>query len=167
MTENGTTRCAMHPDVETNLRCGKCGKPICPKCMVETPVGARCPDCARLYKLPTFRISGTYYLRAAGTALGMAIVTGLVWGLIEWIIPFFYLGLILAGGVGYAIGEVVSLSVNRKRGRSLAVVGGIAVVISYLVNIFTLGGLPFGPLRIIIDLLAIGIGIYVAVNRLR
>jgi hypothetical protein len=167
MTENGTTRCAAHPDVETNLRCGKCGKPICPKCMVETPVGARCPECARLYKLPTFRISGIYYLRAAGTALGMAIVTGFVWGLIDWMISFFYLGLILAAGVGYAIGEAVSLSVNRKRGRSLAIVGSIAVVISYLVNIFTFGGLPFGPLRIIIDLLAIGIGIYVAVNRLR
>ncbi len=167
MTEDGTTRCATHPDIETNLRCGKCGKPICPKCMVETPVGARCPDCARLYKIPTFRISGIYYLRAAGTALGMAIVAGLVWGLIDWIIPFFYLGLILAAAVGYVIGEMVSLSVNRKRGRSLAVVGGIAVVISYLVNIFTFGGLPFGPLRIIIDLLAIGIGIYVAVNRLR
>jgi hypothetical protein len=41
------------------------------------------------------------------------------------------------------------------------------VVISYLVNIFIFGGLPSGVLRIVIDLLAIGIGVYVAVNRLR
>lgn len=167
MTESDSTRCATHPDVETNLRCGKCGKPICPRCMVQTPVGARCRECARLYKLPTFRISTGYYLRAAGTALGMAIVTGLAWGAIDRVMPFFYLGLILAAGVGYAIGEVVSLSVNRKSSRGLAVVGSLAVVISYLVNILSFGGLPFGPLRIIIDLVAIGIGIYVAVNRLR
>jgi len=57
-------KCATHPQVETNLRCGKCGKLICPKCMIQTPVGARCLDCARLYKLPTYQVSTKYYLRA-------------------------------------------------------------------------------------------------------
>jgi hypothetical protein len=160
-------RCATHPEVETNLRCGKCGKPICPRCMVQTPVGARCRECAKLSKLPTYRISTIYYLRAVGTALVMAIVCGIIWGIINGIILFFYLDLILAGAAGYAIGEVVSLSVNRKRGRWLAVAGGIAVVISYLVNIFSFGIIPFGLFRIVFDLVAIGIGIYVAVTRLR
>ena len=120
-------QCAIHPDVETNLRCGKCGKPICPKCLVQTPVGARCPDCAKLYKLPTFRVTTRYYLRAAGTALGMAIACGLIWGLIIGSFHIVYLNFLLAPGVGYAIGEVVSLSVNRKRGTSLAVIAGIGV----------------------------------------
>ena len=118
-------------------------------------------------KLPTFRISGGYYLKGAGAALGISVATGLAWGAIDSVMPFFYLGLILAGAVGYAIGEVVSLSVNRKRGRWLAVFGGTAVAISYLVNIFTFGGLPSTGLRIFIDLLAIGIGIFIAVSRLR
>ena len=160
-------RCATHPEIETNLRCGKCGHPICPRCLVQTPVGARCQDCAKLYKLPTYRVSAIYYLRAIGAALGMAVVCGVVWGAINHFIPFFYLSLILAAGAGYAIGEVVSRSVNRKRGRGLAITAGVAVVISYLVNIFTFGDIPFSPLRIIIDLVAIGLGIYVAVNRLR
>jgi hypothetical protein len=160
-------RCATHPEVETNLRCGKCGKPICPRCMVQTPVGARCPDCARMYKLPTYRVPTAYYLRAAGAALGMAVVSGIVWGVINNFVPFFYLNLILAAGVGYAIGEVVSLSVNRKRGRWLAVISGIAVIISYLVNIFSFGGIPFSAFRIIFDLVALVLGIYVAVNRVR
>ncbi len=155
-------RCAYHPNVETNLRCGKCGKPICPKCMVQTPVGARCPDCAKLYKLPTYRVSAKYYLRAAGTALGMAIVCGIIWGIVMGFLPF-YLNLLLAAGAGYAIGEVVSLSVNRKRGTGLAVVGGIAVAISYLVSIISPWGLNFSFL----DLLALALGIFVAVTRLR
>jgi hypothetical protein len=134
---------------------------------VQTPVGARCQDCAKLYRLPTYRIPAIYYLRAAGAALGIAIIGGLVWGLINSFIPFFNLNLILAPGSGYAIGEVVSRSVNRKSGRGLAIIGSIAVVTSYLVNIFSFGALPFGPLRIIIDLVAVGLGIYVAVNRLR
>ena len=160
-------KCATHPEIETNLKCGKCGKPICPKCMVQTPVGARCPDCAKLYKLPTYRVPTVFYIRATGTALGMAIVSGIVWGVIDNLVPFFYLNLILAGGVGYAIGEVVSLSVNRKRSRGLATMAGIAVVVSYLVNIFSFGAISFHPFRIIIDLVALGLGIYIAVNRLR
>ncbi len=34
-------KCATHPEVDTNLRCGKCGKPICLRCLVQTPVGDR------------------------------------------------------------------------------------------------------------------------------
>ncbi len=159
-------RCATHPEVETNLRCGKCGKPICPKCLVETPVGARCRDCARPYKLPTYRVSFGYYLRAIGVALGMAVVCGLIWVVVGIISPF-YVDLLLAPAIGYAIGEVVSLSVNRKRGRGLAIVAGIGVVISYLVTIlFPGGGLPFGLFNLL-KLLAVAAGIYFAVNRLR
>jgi len=160
-------KCAAHPDVETNLRCGKCGKPICPRCMVQTLVGARCPDCAKLYKLPTYRVSPRYYLRAIGTALGMAVACGVVWMLVGGLVPFFYLNLLLAAGAGYAIGEVVSLSVNRKRGRGLATVAGIGVVISYLVSLSMPWGLPFGIFHILLDLVAVALGIFVAVTRLR
>ena len=160
-------RCATHPDVETSLRCGKCGKPICPKCLVQTPVGARCPDCAKLYRLPTFRVSSRHYLIAIGVGLGMAVVCGAAWGVIDWVVRFFSLKLLLAPATGYAIGEVISLSVNRKRGRWLAVVAGMAVVISYLVTLFFPGGLPFGMFNILYHLLALALGIFVAVTRLR
>lgn len=134
--------------------------------MVQTPVGARCPDCAQLYKLPTYRVSTKYYLIAAGTALGMAIVCGIVWGVIISLVPFIFLNLLLAAGVGYAIGEVVSLSVNRKRGTGLAVVGGMAVAISFLV-VSLFWGLSFSLFNIVLDLLALALGIFVAVTRLR
>ncbi|MFC1903833.1 hypothetical protein ACFLXJ_04495 [Chloroflexota bacterium] len=160
-------KCAAHPQVETNLRCGKCGKPICPKCLVQTPVGARCPDCAKLYKLPTYRVSPRYYLRAAGTALGMAVVCGVLWGVVGGLLPFFFLNLLLGPGVGYAIGEVVSISVNRKRGRGLATVAGVAVAVSYLVSILLPWGFPAGLFNIVFDLVAMGLGIFVAVTRLR
>ncbi len=144
--------------------------------MVQTLVGARCPDCARLYKLPTYRVSAKHYLRAVGTALGMAIVCGIVWGLIGSFVPFFFLNLLLAAGAGYAIGEVVSLSVNRKRGTGLATVAGVAVAISYLVSVGFVGilfGIPFHWIFLlslfnsILTLLALALGIYIAVTRLR
>lgn len=164
-------RCATHPDVETNLRCGKCGKPICPKCMVQTPVGARCPECARLYTFPTFRVFGRHYLRAIGTALGMAIGIGVAWAFVENLLPFYLFSLLVAIGVGWAIGEVVSLAVNHKRGRWLAVIGGAAVVlsyaVSYLVDYAMSGFFIINIGRIVFTLAALAVGIYFAVNRLR
>jgi hypothetical protein len=171
MTGPEVTRCARHPDVVTTLRCGKCGTPICPKCMVQTPVGARCPECAKLYKLPTYRMSSGYYLRAIGVAVGMAVVIGAVWGIIESFLPFRFFTLIVGAGIGYAIGEVVSLSVNRKRGTPLAVIGSLGVVVSYIVTFAVETMMPgytsFGGLGILFTLLAVAIGIYIAVTRLR
>ncbi|MBN1367329.1 MAG: hypothetical protein JW967_05340 [Dehalococcoidales bacterium] len=156
-------KCAVHPDVETNLRCGKCDKPICPKCMVQTPVGARCRECAKLYKLPTYRMSIQYYLRAIGTGLGMAAVTGVIWGLLGNIIPFIFLNLLIGAAVGYVIAEVIHLAVNRKRGIPLAVIAGIAVGLSYLVAIIVPWGLYFS----FFDMLSLAAGIAVAVTRIK
>ena len=166
-------RCAAHPDVETNLRCGKCGKPICPRCMVQTPVGARCRDCARLYRLPTYRISSGYYLRAAGAALGMAIVIGIVWGFVRSYLGGFgpVISVVIGYGIGYAIAEVTGLAINRKRGRWLAVIGALAVVICFgaagLVDFFRFGFFLLSGYPNLFTLLAVGFGIVVAVNRLR
>ena len=144
--------------------------------MIQTPVGARCPDCARLYKLPTYQVPTKYYLRAAGTGLGMAIVCGIIWGSLELVIPFFYLNLLIGPGIGYAIGEIVGLSVNRKRGKGLATIAGIAVPISYLFSLWFVSlllgspfgwGLHFNLLNIVFDLVAIALGIWVAITRLR
>jgi hypothetical protein len=105
----------------------------------------------------------------------MALVTGVLWGLANAFIPFFFLNLLIGAGVGYVIGEVVGLAVNRKRGWGLAAVAGVGVIISYLVSIFPLLGLlfdllfgfPSGLFHIIFDLISLGIGIFVAVTRLR
>jgi membrane associated rhomboid family serine protease len=39
--------CYRHPNRETGVSCSNCGRPICPDCMTPTPVGMRCPECAR------------------------------------------------------------------------------------------------------------------------
>jgi hypothetical protein len=160
-------KCSYHPDVETNLSCGKCGKPICPKCMVSTPVGARCPDCAKMTRLPTYYLSTRHYLIASGTALGMALATGLVWGLLRGVLPYIIFNVIVAGGVGYAIGEVVGRAVNRKRGKWLALIGAVAVPLSYLASIPFNMMLRYDAVFHPLDILAIAIGIFVAVIRLR
>ena len=159
-------QCAKHPDVETNLTCGKCGKPICPKCLVQTPVGVRCSECAQLKSLPTYQVSTGYYLRAVGVGIGIALACGLAWWAINLILPFLFLRLLIAAGVGYAIGEVISLSVNRKRGTGLAIVSGVSAALSFgIANafFFSWGGLT----SILLQLLILAVAIFMAVIRIR
>jgi len=151
-------RCATHPEVETSLRCGRCGRLICPKCLVQTPVGARCPDCARMKRLPTYEVSPRQYLIASGAGLGVAIVTGFAWAFI----PLSgYFSLLIALVVGYAIGEVISRSVNRKRSLGLQVIGGISMVVSYVIYYL------FFPLFSLFPIIGLALGILIAVIRLR
>lgn len=37
--------CYRHPAVQTRVHCTRCGRPICPDCMIQAPVGFQCPEC--------------------------------------------------------------------------------------------------------------------------
>ncbi|MFJ9520333.1 rhomboid family intramembrane serine protease [Kitasatospora sp. NPDC101801] len=39
--------CYRHPERETGVACGRCGRPICPECMVSASVGFQCPECVQ------------------------------------------------------------------------------------------------------------------------
>ena len=166
-------KCAAHPNVETNLACGKCGIPICPKCLVQTPVGARCRNCAGVKRLPTYQITPLQYLKAAGLGLVLAIAIGIAWAWLRDLIPLFsaslLLSIALAAGAGYAIGEVISRSVNRKRGTALQVIAGVGVALSYVVSNVGFSGdaLTFFTYISLYDILVLAVGIMVAVVRLR
>jgi hypothetical protein len=86
-------------------------------------------------------------------------------------VPLFNLNLLLAPVVGYIIGEVTSRAVNRKRSTGLAVIAAAGVIVSYLINLLLRlsGGLVLSlDLQFILfNLLALALGIYLAVSRLR
>ena len=162
-------RCATHPQVETYLRCGRCGKPICPRCLIQTPVGARCRECANVSRLPTFNITPVFFARGMTAALVAGIVTGLIWAFIEGEIRFGFLFIIFAGIIlGTVIAEAVSLSANRRRGLGLQVCAALGVVLSYLIFFTFQETPPFGG-RVVdgSDLIMTGIAVLVAVSRLK
>lgn len=177
-----TLTCANHPSVATKVRCSKCGKPICTSCVIESPVGLRCRECAQLRRIPTYEVSPANYLQAAGTALGLGLVLGVGWFYLHSV-RFLggYLSFFIALGVGYVMGELVSLSVNRKGGRGLQIVAAGGVFVSYLVSrmpIETMVRVPseiaslaaFGLSRFFFNLfglVAVAIGIYIAASRIR
>lgn len=42
-----TPVCPRHPDRVSYVRCQRCGRPTCPECQVQAPVGVQCVDCVR------------------------------------------------------------------------------------------------------------------------
>ncbi len=154
-------KCDAHPDVETNLRCGKCGRPICPKCLVQTPVGARCSDCARLRRLPTFEVSLRHYLIASGVGLVVAAAAGIAWAMIFDLFRYLLFYLLLAAAVGYAIGELISLSVNRKRGPILQAIAASSMALSFAIGYLFLDSFS------LYHVFGLALGIAIAVVRLR
>jgi hypothetical protein len=86
--------CAWHPGVETNVSCRECGRYMCPKNMVESPVGYKCRECGRA-KITKGGVKPRQLALATVFGLAAAAVAAPVAGFI----PFFLLGPILYGAV--------------------------------------------------------------------
>jgi hypothetical protein len=132
----GPLYCANHPNEETYVRCSKCGKPICARCRVSTPVGFRCFECAQLQVLPTYAIGTDYYLKAAVAGLVVAGALGLVMGFL----PAWEFWVALA--IGIAVPEAVAIAANQKRGPGLQMVGMACVAFGFIVSRFIIGNVP-------------------------
>lgn len=145
---NEPLHCVNHPNVETFLRCNKCGKPICAKCAQRTPVGYRCTECVRAQQRVFYRdFHPRHYLIAAGVALPLSLVAG-------WLVPGLgWLYAIILGPVaGGAIAQAALWAIRRRRGRYtwLVVCGSIIVgvlprLLGALFSVVLLAGAAAAP----------------------
>jgi predicted cation transporter len=141
MTEaiSETLYCANHPQTPTALRCNRCGKPICSRCIVRTPVGYRCRDCVRGQQ-QTFESAVWYdYAIAAAIALPLSAIAGAL------VTALGFYSIFLAPVVGGIIAEIVRWAVRRRRGRYLPHTAAAA---------FALGGLGLALLPLGLAFLA-------------
>ncbi len=166
------TMCARHPDVETELACGRCETPICPRCLVYTPAGTRCPACAAVGRPRMYTMGVLDYARAIATAIVVAPLLGLVGALLFR--PTSAIGLfsllfgVLGGyGAGIVVARTLDLTTGRKRGREITFVAGGAIILAALAR-FVIVGVPLElVIRDVSGLLMVVIGISVASSRLR
>ena len=158
-----TAHCNWHPNVETALSCGQCGRSMCTQCLVQVSVGIRCPECGKADKMPTFDVQPNYYAKAAGVGIAVAIGGGMLWIIFNFIFGGFgILSSIPALGVGYAAGELISRSVNAKRSRGLAYIAAGSVIGAYIIS------LPSSPATAgFFGLIVLAIAIYTAVQRVK
>lgn len=121
--EEPTTTCSRHPKVQTNLKCASCGKPICPKCAVQAPVGMKCRECGLQRGGPLFSPSAAQATSACAVALLFGIVAG--WG-VDFL-GFFMV--FLAVAYGSFAGEMILRASGRKRGAKIEAMAAAALAI--------------------------------------
>ncbi len=138
--------CANHPQTPTALRCNRCGKPICTKCAMRTPVGYRCKECVSAQQQIFETAEAQDYVLAAVVAAPLAAIAGFLVVQLVWFTIF------LAPVAGGIIAELVRAAVRRRRGKYLTWVAASAFAAGclplILFMLFARG--PFGTLWVLI-----------------
>jgi len=162
-----TLYCTYHPNVETLLRCNRCGKPICTRCAIRTPVGYRCKECVRGQQAVFYSATTADYLVAAGVTLALTLPAGFVVPLLFGLLPLGYWGALImffvAPAVAGAMAEVVRRSVGRRRGRYLRyVVPGVGIAgsgVGFLI-LWLFVGLAGGALSFLVYIVMLAATLY-------
>jgi len=156
-------QCARHPEVETALRCSRCDTPICPRCLIQTPVGARCKDCARIGKNPIYTLTTGAALKAAGASIVGGIVMGLIWGFVLMPFTFGFLSIFVGAGLGWVFTRLLEVVTRRKRGPYVVGFAVMGIAIAWAMQ-----PLFFVPLGFALyGLVAAAVAVYFAYQSLR
>lgn len=123
--DDGVLYCVNHPNVETMLRCNRCGRPVCTRCVKQTPVGYRCKQCLGQQQA-IFYTGGALDYVLAGV---ISLVLGAIASYLITLAGLWFIALILGPTLGIGIAEAVRFAVRRRRSRYLWAVtaGGIVV----------------------------------------
>ena len=131
--------CANHPDVETLLRCNRCGKPICLKCAQLTDVGYRCNECIRGVQDKYFNAKQGDNAIAFVVALLVTAVTVPIASILFRIFPFWFISIIIAVMIGGAAGgiltQIIRRAIDRRRSRQMRYVALAGIGVGILLGI--------------------------------
>jgi hypothetical protein len=155
--------CTYHPKTQTLIRCSKCLDPICLKCAIRTPVGLRCPKCAKVGHSPLYALEPQHYVLAGAVALVAATVAGAI--MVQLGVLF---ALFLGVPVGGIIAEAVTRSIHGRRGRAVQAITAVSIALGALLGPWlwvaasagTLNALPANALGFLGSLLNVNVIIY-------
>jgi len=173
--DDGRMFCYRHPDRETWLRCGRCDQPICTKCSVLGPVGARCRVCGLRPNDSLASFSPRQLLLGSSVAVGTGLAIGFIGPQLGWLS---ILGGFFAGGFA---AEAFVRVVGYKRGPVMVSIlfGGLVagVALGFAVQLATffgaIGGAEAVPVAMLLQatlpgvLISAGAACFGAYSRLR
>lgn len=157
-----TLVCVNHPDIETTLRCNRCGRPVCVKCVKLTDVGYRCKDCIREQQGVYFNAELRDYFVVAIVSFVLAAIAAPVLEIVLGILGLFF-GIILAVLAGPAVGGVAATiirrSVGRRRGRYMGIVAVVAIILGIVI-----GALVAAPFGVSVNLIPLAIFLFTSLS---
>lgn len=118
--------CTNHPQTETLLRCNKCGRPFCIKCLQRVPVGYRCRECLNIQQAGYYTATPSDYVLTALVGIAGASIAGVIGAAISgfWIFMVFYGP--LAGG---AVSEIIRRVIQKRRGKYIWLIACVMFVV--------------------------------------
>ncbi len=131
-------RCYWHPRRETRISCASCGRPICTECMVQTDVGIKCPDDARLPRgaragvMKPAQIAKTLLAGVGVALIGYFVVLA--------IFEIRFLTFILSAAAGYGAGTLIHRAGGRNGGALAMTVSGVSVFLAFFAQPLISGG---------------------------
>lgn len=136
----GAPVCRRHPTRETRVSCVQCGAPICPDCMVEAPVGFKCPDCARQSRRARGMGKPRQYTRAIAFGVGASAAAAFV---LHLVFRQGFLSWIASGVAGYLVAEAVRRGAQGNRADPFRYLGlGLAIAAVVGGWLLVVGGSP-------------------------
>ncbi len=145
--------------------------------MVQSPVGARCPDCASIGQAPIFRATRSEFSRAILLSIVGAIVFGIGYGILVWVLWVLPLGFMIGNVAssfvialgGSLVGDYVRRVGKYKLDTRLRIVAALTMFGIWTVgfNVAIMLGVWNGVFMNIVAYIGLGVGIYVAMNRVR
>ena len=155
-----TMRCYRHPDMETRVSCATCVRPICTECMVQTEVGIKCPDDARLPRGARAGVmKGGQVTRSLLAGIAVALLGAVI---VYYVLPQIGFGrLILSALAGWGAGTLIHRAGGRNGGPLAMAISGVAVALAFapsLVQPLLNGTVPI--FLLLPALVAVGFAVY-------
>ncbi|NCO66172.1 hypothetical protein [Candidatus Aquicultor secundus] len=141
--------CKNHPNRETNVSCSNCGEGLCPECMVYTPVGIKCRECAAPNRGMLRQGKPSQYIGAALAGLAASVIGGFVLSM------GFRGSLFVSLIFGLLVGEAVRRGARGNRGPAFMAIAAVTTLIGLLA-----AGYGFNPMGFVFALIIAGIAAY-------
>ncbi len=127
-----------HSCGDSRLSCVECSEPVCPKCMIECPVGNRCRKCAAKTESHVIKVTPWVVARTM-------ICSALAAYLFTYMSGFTgagYFGWLLAYGAGVVVGNLIHKVSGFKLGRAIVTTVTLGLLCGAALNPSTFD--PFG-----------------------
>jgi hypothetical protein len=131
-TTTAPVYCVNHPNIETLLRCYRCGNPVCIKCVRRTPVGLLCKQCLGNQQAGFYSATPVDYALVVVVGSVLSLIAGAIAGVLGglWFVSIFY-----APAAGGVVAEAIRFAIRKRRGRYIALLAAALVVIGALIAV--------------------------------